>query len=54
VSELQTKARNEKRHMAPESAEWHKKTGEILGYEKVIASVMRAGRKPNGANPKAS
>ena len=48
VSELQTQARKERWHTAPESAEWHKKTGEILGYEKVIASVMRAGQEPSG------
>jgi hypothetical protein len=53
VSVLQTQARKEKRHTAPESPEWHKKAGEILGYEKVIASVMRAGRKQNG-DPNAS
>jgi hypothetical protein len=48
VSELQAQARKEKRATVPESPEWHKKAGEILGYEKVIASVMRAGRQPNG------
>jgi hypothetical protein len=53
VSDLQTQARKEKRQSVPESSEWHKKAGEILGYEKVIASVMRAGRKQNG-DPSAS
>src|SRR5215475_8134916 len=48
VSELQAQARKERRHVVPDSPEWHKKAGEILGYEKVITSVMRAGRKPNG------
>jgi hypothetical protein len=32
----------------PQSPEWYKKTGEILGYEKVIARVLRRERKPNG------
>jgi hypothetical protein len=45
VSELQAQARKERRAAHPESSDWHKKAGEILGYEKVIASVMRAGRK---------
>lgn len=53
VSDLQAQARKERRHGVPESPEWHKKAGEILGYEKVIASVMRAGRKVKG-NPKVS
>ena len=53
LSELQAQARKEKRHTVPESPEWHKKSVEILGYEKVIASVMRARRKPNG-DPKVS
>jgi hypothetical protein len=48
VTELQTQARKERRHVLPESPEWHKKAGEILGYEKIIASVLRAGRKPSG------
>jgi hypothetical protein len=43
VMELEAQARAEKRAMIPDSAEWQRKTGEILGYEKVIASVMRAG-----------
>jgi DcmR-like sensory protein len=46
VSEMQGQARKERRASAPESPEWHKKAGEILGYEKVIASVLRAGLKP--------
>lgn len=48
VTELKVEAWREKRTEAPESPEWHKKTGEILGYDKVIASVMNAGKKPNG------
>jgi MEDS: MEthanogen/methylotroph, DcmR Sensory domain len=48
VSELQTQARKERRQVVPESPDWHKKAGEILGYEKVIASVLRAGKKPSG------
>ena len=52
VSELQAQARKEKRHVVPESPEWHNKAGEILGYEKVIASALRSPRKPNGdSNP---
>jgi hypothetical protein len=47
VSELQAQARKERQRVVPESSEWHKKAGEILGYERVIASVLRAGRKPN-------
>jgi hypothetical protein len=46
VSELQAQARKERQRVVPESSEWHKKAGEILGYERVIASVLRAGRKP--------
>lgn len=49
VTELKAQARAEKRATTPDSAEWQKKSGEILGYEKVIASVMRAGRK--GGDP---
>ncbi|HEX4379795.1 MAG TPA: MEDS domain-containing protein [Candidatus Acidoferrum sp.] len=48
VSGLQTQARKEKRYATPESPEWHKKAGEILGYEKVIANVTRAVRKRSG------
>jgi hypothetical protein len=48
VSDLQTQARKDKRHSVPESPEWHKKSGEILGYEKVITTVLRTGRKKNG------
>jgi MEDS: MEthanogen/methylotroph, DcmR Sensory domain len=48
VSELQAQARKERRSATPESPDWHKKAGEILGYEKVIASVLRAGKKPSG------
>ncbi len=49
VTELKTQAWKEKRVEPPDSPEWHKKTGEILGYEKVIVSVMNAGKKaPNG------
>ena len=47
VIELKAQAREEKWEAAPDSAEWHKKTGEILGYEKVIASVMRSGQRGN-------
>src|SRR3984885_1560195 len=53
VTELQAQARKERRHVLPESPEWHKKAGEILGYEKVIASVLRAGREP-GHDPNVS
>jgi hypothetical protein len=48
VTELQAQARKERRHVVPESPDWHKKAGEILGYEKVIASVLRAERQPGG------
>jgi hypothetical protein len=48
VNELKAQAWKEKRVAVPESPEWHKKTGEILGYEKVITSVMNASKKPNG------
>ena len=48
VTELQAQARKDRRHVVPESPEWHKKAGEILGYEKVIASVHRAGQKRGG------
>jgi MEDS: MEthanogen/methylotroph, DcmR Sensory domain len=51
VTELQAQARKERRHVLPESPEWHKKAGEILGYEKVIASVLRAGREPSHDPP---
>ena len=44
VSELQAQARKERRSFTPESPDWHKKAGEILGYEKVIASVLRTGK----------
>lgn len=47
VTELQTQARKDRRHVVPESPDWHKKAGEIVGYEKVIASVLRSGRKPD-------
>jgi MEDS: MEthanogen/methylotroph, DcmR Sensory domain len=50
VSKLQAQARKERQHVVPESPDWHKKAGEILGYEKVIASVLHAGHKSNG-NP---
>jgi hypothetical protein len=53
VTELQTQARKERRHVVPESPEWHKKAGEILGYEKVVASVLRVGRDSSG-DPKVS
>ncbi len=53
VSELQAQARKERRSATPESPDWHKKAGEILGYEKVIASVLRSGRKPKN-NPNIS
>jgi MEDS: MEthanogen/methylotroph, DcmR Sensory domain len=53
VTELQTQARKDRRHVVPESPDWHKKAGEILGYEKVIASVLRSGQKPN-RDPKVS
>jgi hypothetical protein len=48
VSELQAQARKERRHVVPTSPNWHKKAGEILGYERVIAGVLRAGKKPSG------
>ena len=48
VTELQVQVRKERRHVEPESPDWHKKAGEILGYQKVIASVLRAGKKPSG------
>jgi len=51
VSDLQAQAWKERRQALPESPEWHKKAGEILGYEKVIASVMRAAWK---GDPKVS
>ena len=44
VSELQTQARKERRAFTPDSPAWYKKAGEILGYEKVIASVLRTGK----------
>ncbi len=53
VCELQAQAHKERQHVVPESSEWHKKAGEILGYERVIASVLRAGRTPN-TDPSAS
>jgi hypothetical protein len=49
VMELKAQARAEKRATILDSAAWHRKTGEILGYEKVIASVMRAGLR--GSDP---
>lgn len=47
VTELKAKVRKEKWAAVPESPEWYKKTGEILGYEKVIAGMLRTERKPN-------
>jgi MEDS: MEthanogen/methylotroph, DcmR Sensory domain len=48
VTELKAKVRKEKWAAVPESPEWYKKAGEILGYEKVIAGMLRTERKPNG------
>jgi MEDS: MEthanogen/methylotroph, DcmR Sensory domain len=50
VTELKAQAWKDKRAATPDSAEWHRKTGEILGYEKVITSLIRERKKPNG-NP---
>jgi hypothetical protein len=47
VTQLKTKVRKEKWAAVPESPEWYKKTGEILGYEKVIARVLRTEQEPN-------
>ena len=44
VSDLQAQARKERRAFTPDSPDWHKKAGEILGYEKAIASVLRTGK----------
>jgi hypothetical protein len=52
VTELQAQARKERRLAIPESPEWHRKVGEIQGYEKVIASVIGTAKKQNGdCNP---
>jgi hypothetical protein len=48
VTQLKAEVRKEKWAAVPQSPEWYKKTGEILGYEKVIARVLRRERKPNG------